>query len=57
MSLVVMVTMLVLGSYLFPLPKVRVQQEHRGQEEPPLRMRTALQSAVIVTFVLITTAK
>lgn len=31
-SLVVMITMLVLGSYLYPLPKVRAQHESRGSE-------------------------
>lgn len=37
MSLVVMITMLVLGSYLYPLPKVRAQQDSRGQQETPVR--------------------
>lgn len=37
-SLVVMITMLVLGSYLYPLPKVRVQRESGGRRETPVRI-------------------
>lgn len=33
MSLVVMITMLVLGSYLYALPKVRAPWESRGQRD------------------------